>query len=80
MLENYTAVHFYILAVDMIAVTEFAAGAMENWGLIIYREIYMLYDPVVNLASNKRWVAVVIAHELAHMVNVETLQLIERFR
>ena len=56
------------LASDMIAVTDFAAGAMENWGLIIYRESAMLYDPIVNLASNKRSVATIVAHELAHMV------------
>ena len=57
-----------MLAVDMIAVTDFAFGAMENWGLIVYRESAMLYDPIVNFASNKRSVATTVAHELAHMV------------
>ena len=52
----------------MIAVPDFAAGAMENWGLIIYRETALLYDPVVSSASNQQRVAVVVSHELAHQV------------
>ena len=53
---------------DMIAVPDFSAGAMENWGLIIYRESAMLYNPLVNSYSNKQRAAAVISHELAHMV------------
>ena len=53
----------------MIAVPDFAAGAMENWGLIIYRETALLYDPMVSSASNKVRVAEVVVHELAHQVN-----------
>ncbi len=54
---------------DMIALPDFEAGAMENWGLITYSEKYLLYDPSVYTLSNKRLVAVVVAHELAHMVS-----------
>lgn len=43
-------------------------GAMENWGLITYRETYMLYDPNVSSTADRQLVAVVIAHELAHQV------------
>lgn len=53
----------------MVAIPDFAAGAMENWGLILYRETALLYDPTVSAAGNKQRVAVVVAHELAHMVN-----------
>lgn len=53
----------------MIAIPDFAAGAMENWGLITYRETAMLYDPVMSSESNKQRVVVVITHELAHQVN-----------
>ena len=62
-----------LLSTDMIAVPDFAAGAMENWGLIIYRETALLYDPAVSAASNKQRVAVVVSHELAHQVCVESV-------
>jgi len=52
----------------MIAIPDFAAGAMENWGLITYRETFMLYDPSNSDASNKFWIAAVICHELGHQV------------
>ena len=52
----------------MIAIPDFAAGAMENWGLITYRETALLYDPTVSAASNQQRVAVVVSHELAHQV------------
>lgn len=52
----------------MIAVPDFAAGAMENWGLITYRETAMLYDPRESSESNRQRVAVVVSHELAHQV------------
>ena len=42
---------------------------MENWGLITYRTQYMLYNPNVTTAGTHRFVAVIVAHELAHMVN-----------
>lgn len=50
----------------MIALPDFNAGAMENWGLITYRETAMLYDPNSSSIANKQRVAVVVAHELAH--------------
>ena len=53
----------------MIAVPDFAAGAMENWGLIIYRETALLYDPEVSSTGNQQWVAIVVSHELAHQVD-----------
>lgn len=51
---------------DMIALPDFNAGAMENWGLITYRETAMLYDETSSSVANKQRVAVVVAHELAH--------------
>jgi aminopeptidase N len=40
--------------------------AMENWGLITYREKYILFNPNYDSILNKKWVSVVVAHELAH--------------
>ncbi|XP_076848307.1 alanyl (membrane) aminopeptidase-like b [Brachyhypopomus gauderio] len=51
---------------DQMAVPDFSGSAMENWGLIMYRESALLYEEGVSSASNKEWVATVIAHELAH--------------
>jgi len=64
--ENYFNIPFPLPKQDMIAIPDFSAGAMENWGLITYRETALLYEPGVSAASNKQRVAVVIAHELAH--------------
>lgn len=51
---------------DMVAIPDFSAGAMENWGLITYREEYLLFKPKVSAASDKQHIAIVISHELAH--------------
>ncbi len=53
---------------DLFAIPDFAAGAMENWGLITYRETAVLYDPTSDPITSKRRVATVVAHELAHQV------------
>lgn len=55
-------------SLDQIALPDFNAGAMENWGLVTYRETALLYDPVMSSTGNKERVTTVIAHELAHMV------------
>lgn len=58
----------FLSSPDQIALPDFHAGAMENWGLITYRETALLYDPVLSSTGNKERVATVISHELAHMV------------
>ncbi|KAF1387135.1 hypothetical protein PFLUV_G00102120 [Perca fluviatilis] len=52
---------------DQIALPDFYFGAMENWGLVTYRETNLLYDPVTSSNRNKETTATIIAHELAHM-------------
>lgn len=49
-----------------LALPDFSAGAMENWGLITYREAYLLLDPDNTSLQMKKLVATVITHELAH--------------
>ena len=49
-----------------LALPDFSAGAMENWGLVTYREAYLLLDPDNTTLDNKQLVATVITHELAH--------------
>ena len=63
----YFNVHFFFNS-DMIAIPDFSSGAMENWGLITYRETALLINEGVSSESNKQRVAVVVSHELAHQV------------
>eukprot|EP01083_Nonionella_stella_P044726 120333_1 len=51
---------------DSVGVTDFAAGAMENWGLILYRTTRLLVDPELSTQNAKTNQLVTIAHELAH--------------
>ena len=52
----------------MIALPDFRPGAMENWGLITYRESAMLYTEGVTSELRKQGIVVIITHELAHQV------------
>lgn len=84
LLLNYSAVNssnkrlffsrkFFTIAfssTDLVALPDFAAGAMENWGLITYRERALLYDEKLYTPYNKVRVALVIAHELSHQVRL----------
>ena len=69
-----------LLFVDLIAIPDFAAGAMENWGLVTYRESAVLYHPGESSDSDRQLVALVIAHELAHQVNKTNLYKIVGYR
>lgn len=58
----------WIPSTDQIALPDFNAGAMENWGLVTYRESSLAFDPLSSSISNQERVVTVIAHELAHQV------------
>ena len=51
---------------DHVALPDFSSGAMENWGLITYREVALLAEPGVTSVSSRHRIAAVIAHELSH--------------
>ena len=49
-----------------LGLPDFSAGAMENWGLVTYRESALLLDPDNTSLEQKKYVATVVTHELAH--------------
>lgn len=51
---------------DHVALPDFSSGAMENWGLITYREVALLAEPDTASVSSKHYIATVVAHELSH--------------
>jgi tricorn protease interacting factor F2/3 len=65
-LETYTGIDYMLPKLNLIAVPEFAAGAMENWGAITFREILLNIDKSTTSKSYKR-TSEVITHELVHM-------------
>jgi tricorn protease interacting factor F2/3 len=63
--QNYFGIEYPLPKLDLIAVPDFAAGAMENWGAITFREVDLLADKNTSIQALQR-VSMVIAHELAH--------------
>ncbi|KAK2761286.1 Aminopeptidase 2 mitochondrial [Arachnomyces sp. PD_36] len=57
---------FPLPKMDMLAIPDFSAGAMENWGLITYRVVDLLLDEKTSGAAMKERIAETVQHELAH--------------
>lgn len=64
--DEYFGVPYPLPKSDHVALPDFSSGAMENWGLVTYREIALLADPETTSVSSKHYIATVIAHELSH--------------
>ncbi|KAL5559481.1 hypothetical protein UlMin_035692 [Ulmus minor] len=64
--KEYFAVPYSLPKLDMIAIPDFAAGAMENYGLVTYHETTLLFDDQCSAAAIKQRVAIIVTHELAH--------------
>ena len=65
--NDYFGIPYPLPKLDHYAIPDFAAGAMENWGAITYRETALLVDPANTSAGTRQLVAGIIAHEMAHM-------------
>ncbi|CAK8674637.1 unnamed protein product [Clavelina lepadiformis] len=63
---DYFGIPYPLAKMDLIAIADFTAGAMENWGLVTYRETALLIDDKSSSAHTRQWVALVVSHELAH--------------
>ncbi|MFC2606344.1 MAG: M1 family metallopeptidase, partial [Candidatus Nanosynbacter sp.] len=74
--DEYFGVPYPLPKSDHVALPDFSSGAMENWGLITYRESCLLADPKLTPESSKRFIATVISHELSHQWfgNLVTMQ------
>ncbi len=64
--QNYFKIQYPLPKLDMIAIPDFASGAMENWGAITFRETVLLYDSRTSSTDTLQHIAEVVAHELAH--------------
>jgi puromycin-sensitive aminopeptidase len=66
-MNGYFGIDYPLPKMDHIAIPDFAAGAMENWGAITYRETALLFDPENSAAQARQRILEVVAHEMAHM-------------
>jgi aminopeptidase N len=64
--SKYYEIKYPFGKLDQIAIPDFSAGAMENSGAIVYRELLLLVDPANATTEQQQLVAQVIAHEIAH--------------
>ncbi|NP_001268818.1 puromycin-sensitive aminopeptidase-like isoform X1 [Bombyx mori] len=64
--KDYFDIAYPLPKIDLIAIADFSAGAMENWGLVTYRETCLLVDEEHTSAVRRQWIALVVGHELAH--------------
>ncbi len=66
-LQRYYGIDYPGQKIDLVALPDFGAGAMENLGCVTFRENMLLIDPAASTPSDEQLVADVVAHELAHM-------------
>jgi len=64
--KDFFGISYPLKKYDCIAISDFQCGAMENWGLVTFRETAVLVDAENTSAGTKQWVAIVVTHEMAH--------------
>lgn len=64
--KEYFNIAYPLPKMDLIAISDFSAGAMENWGLVTYRETFLLVDPENTSTIRKQSIALTVGHEIAH--------------
>lgn len=64
--SDYFKTKFPIPKLDQVALPDFESGAMENWGLMTFREIALLTDPDNRSLTSEQYISLVVAHEVSH--------------
>lgn len=76
--EDYVQIPYSLPKIDQFACPNFAFGAMENWGLALYREPNMLFDPERDRTRDRENIVTIIAHEFAvSLVSWKNLEALE---
>ncbi|WUR03657.1 endoplasmic reticulum aminopeptidase 1 [Vairimorpha necatrix] len=65
--QDYFQINYPFPKLDLVAIPEFAMGAMENWGLVTFRKTSLLFNPKTDAVASKLNVIETVCHELAHM-------------
>ncbi|XP_027508320.1 aminopeptidase Q [Corapipo altera] len=65
-LEDVLNISYPLPKTDLVALPEFGAGGMENWGLVTFQESTLMYLPSDKFASRKAMIALIVSHELGH--------------
>ncbi|KAL2077059.1 hypothetical protein ACEWY4_026563 [Coilia grayii] len=75
-LESMLDITFPLTKYDQVALPDYSALPMENWGLVTYRELVLWYRPDLSSHSDREWLTIILAHELVHtwIGNLVTLQ------
>lgn len=69
-MEEYTGINYTFPKMDQFACPNFAFGAMENSGLVLYREPFLLWDPVLDRTRDKDNVITIVAHEFIVSIKI----------
>nr|XP_033784954.1 aminopeptidase Q isoform X2 [Geotrypetes seraphini] len=65
-LEELLNVSYPLTKTDIVALPDFGAGAMENWGLMTFQELSLMYNPSQKFSNRKALICLIISHELGH--------------
>jgi len=64
--KNFFSIGYTLPKMDLVAVPDFYIGAMENWGLLTFRETALLFHPSKGTQRTKEYVSILVTHEIAH--------------
>ena len=68
--KEFFSVPYSLPKLDLVAVPDFYIGAMENWGLLTFRETALLFRPDSGTQRSRQYVSILVTHEIAHQVQM----------